>query len=53
VKFAAFLSARGVARNVHVRAPALPLYDTVEVGTATMDVQVNPLVLQLGAGLNF
>jgi hypothetical protein len=31
----------------------LPLFETVEVGTAKMSVWVNPLVVQLGVGADF
>ena len=31
----------------------LPLFETAEVGTATMDMWVNPLIVQLGAGVDF
>ena len=39
--------------HVQVRAPELPLFDTVEVGTAKMSVWVNPLILQLAVGTDF
>ena len=31
----------------------LPLFESVEVGSATMEVTVNPLVVQLGVGVDF
>ena len=45
--------ARGTVEHVQVRTPGLPLFDTVEVGTAKMSVWVNPLVVQLGVGADF
>jgi outer membrane protein W len=53
VKFIALMLARARAEHVQVRAPELPLFDTVEVGTAKMDVWVNPLIVQLGVGTDF
>lgn len=52
-KFIAFMLARARVEHVQVRAPELPLFDTVEVGTAKMSVWVNPLILQLGIGTDF
>ncbi len=53
VKFIALMLARARAEHLQVRAPSLPLFDTVEVGTAKMDVWVNPLIIQLGIGTDF
>ena len=53
VKFIAFMMARAEVKHVQVRTPELPLFDTVEVGTAKMSVWVNPLVIQGGVGLDF
>ncbi|MBA2543382.1 MAG: hypothetical protein H0V17_27320 [Deltaproteobacteria bacterium] len=53
VKFIALMLARARVEHVEVRAPALPLFDTVEVGTAKMSVWVNPLIVQLGVGTDF
>ncbi len=53
VKFIAFMLARARVEHVQVRAPDLPLFDTVEVGTAEMSVWVNPLIVQLGVGTDF
>jgi len=53
VKFIAFMLARARVEHVQVRAPDLPLFDTVEVGTAKMSVWVNPLIVQLGIGTDF
>jgi outer membrane protein W len=53
VKFIAFMMARAEVKHVQVRTPELPLFDTVEVGTAKMNVWVNPLVVQAGIGTDF
>jgi outer membrane protein W len=53
VKFIAFMLARGEVHHVQVQTPGLPLFDTVEVGTAKMNVWVNPLIVQGGIGLDF
>jgi outer membrane protein W len=53
VKFIAFMMARGEVHHIQVRTPELPLFDTVEVGTAKMSVWVNPLIIQGGVGLDF
>jgi len=53
VKFIALMMARAEVHHIQVRTPELPLFDTVEVGTATMSVWVNPLIVQAGIGLDF
>jgi outer membrane protein W len=53
IKFIALMLARARVEHVQVRAPTLPLFDTVEVGTAKMNVWVNPLIIQLGIGTDF
>jgi outer membrane protein W len=53
VKFIALMLARARVEHVQVRAPDLPLFDTVEVGTAKMSVWVNPLIIQGGLGVDF
>ena len=53
VKFIALMLARGEVRHVQVRTPELPLFDTVEVGTAKMSLWVNPLIIQAGIGADF
>ena len=52
-KFIAFMDARAEVHHIQVQTPAIPLFDTVEVGTAKMDVWVNPLIIQLGVGADF
>ncbi|MDQ3366684.1 MAG: hypothetical protein M3680_14765 [Myxococcota bacterium] len=53
VKFIAFMMARAEVKHIQVRTPELPLFDTVEVGTAKMSVWVNPLIIQAGLGTDF
>lgn len=53
VKFIALMMARAEVKHVQVRTPELPLFDTVEVGTAKMNVWVNPLIIQAGIGTDF
>jgi outer membrane protein W len=53
VKFIAGLLARAEVQNAVVRAPLLPLFDSVEVGTAKMSMWVNPLIVQAGVGCDF
>ncbi len=53
VKFIALMLARASVTHVFVRTPQLPLFDTVEVGTANMSVWVNPLIVQAGVGAAF
>jgi len=53
VKYIAFMLARAEVTHVQVKTPELPLFDTVEVGTAKMSVWVNPLIIQLGIGADF
>lgn len=53
VKFIALMMARARVEHVQVRTPEIPLFDTVEVGTAKMNVWVNPLIIQAGIGTDF
>lgn len=53
VKFIAGQLVRGRVENIVVRAPELPLYEMVEVGTAHMNVWVNPLIIQAALGYDF
>jgi outer membrane protein W len=53
VKFIALMMARAEVRHVEVKTPGLPLVDNVEVGTAKMNVWVNPLIVQAGIGFDF
>ena len=53
VKYVAFMKAHATVEDLRVRTPELPVFETAEVGTATMDLWVNPLIVQLGAGVDF
>jgi outer membrane protein W len=53
VKFIAGMLATAEVRHAEVRTPLLPLFDTVEVGTAKMSMWVNPLIVQAGVGFDF
>lgn len=53
VKFIALMKARAEVRHIQVETPGLPLFDNVEVGTAKMNIWVNPFIVQGGVGLDF
>jgi outer membrane protein W len=53
LKYIAFMKAHATVKNLEVRTPELPLFETAQVGTATMDMWVNPLIIQIGAGVDF
>ena len=53
VKFVALMQARAEVHHIQIAAPDLPLFGTVEVGTAKMAVWVNPLIIQAGIGTDF
>lgn len=53
VKFIALMMARAEVYHAQVKTPGLPVFDTVEVGTAKMNIWVNPLVVQAGVGFDF
>lgn len=53
LKYIAGMKARARVTNIVVSTPELPLFEKAEVGTAEMEMWVNPLVLQLGLGANF
>jgi outer membrane protein W len=53
VKFIAFMEANAEVDHIRMQTPDLPLFGTVEVGTAKMSVWVNPLIIQAGIGTNF
>ena len=52
VKFIA-LKAHAEVHHVEVKTPGLPVFDSVEVGTAKLDLWVNPLIVQAGVGCDF
>ena len=53
VKFIAFMEANAAVHHIQVQTPDIPLFDTVEIGTAKMSVMVNPLIIQAGIGADF
>ena len=53
VKFIAFMQANAQVHHIQVQTPDIPLFDTVEIGTAKMSVMVNPLIIQAGIGADF
>jgi outer membrane protein W len=53
VKFVAGMLVRGKVSNIVVETPELPLFENAEVGTAQMNVWVNPLIVQAGVGYDF
>jgi outer membrane protein W len=52
VKYIAFMKAHATVDNIVVRTPNLPLFEEAKVGSATMDMWVNPLIVQLGVGVD-
>jgi len=53
VKFIALMLAQATVSHIQVKTPQLPLFDTVEVGTAKTSLWVNPLIASLGIGADF
>ncbi|HEX3478539.1 MAG TPA: OmpW family outer membrane protein [Kofleriaceae bacterium] len=53
VKFIAFMLARAEVQHINVKTPGLPLFDSVEVGTAKMNIWVNPVIVQACLGADF
>jgi outer membrane protein W len=53
VKFIALMLAHAELHHVQVATPGLPLFGSADVGTAKMNVWVNPLIVQLGIGTDF
>ena len=53
VKFIALMMARAEVKHIEVKTPGLPLFDNVEVGTAKMNLWVNPLIVQVAVGVDF
>jgi outer membrane protein len=53
VKFIGLMKAQAEVHHIQVKTPDIPLFDTVEVGTAKMSVWVNPLIVQAGVGMDF
>lgn len=53
IKFIAGMLARAEVTHIQVATPDLPLFGTVDVGSAKMSVWVNPLVVQAAIGTDF
>lgn len=53
VKFIALMKVDAELKHVNVKLPNLPLFESVEVGTAKASVWVNPLIVQAGVGIDF
>ena len=53
VKYIAFMKAHATVENLQVRTPEIPIFETAKVGSATMEMWVNPLIVQLGLGVDF
>jgi outer membrane protein W len=53
VKFIALMMAHAEVHHIEVKTPGLPLFDSVEVGTAKMNLWVNPFIVQAGVGADF
>jgi outer membrane protein W len=52
VKYIAFMKAHATVDDIVVRTPALPLFDRAEVGRAMMDLYLDPLIVQIGVGVD-
>jgi len=52
VKFIALMTAHAEVHHVEVKTPGIPLFDSVEVGTAKLDVRVNPVIVQAAVGVD-
>jgi len=52
MKFIGGLNVTATTSNIWVKLPSLPLYGAVHVGDNIAQVTVNPLVFQLGVGMN-
>ncbi len=52
IKYIAFARTRASVENIAVATPDLPLFGHADVGTATMDMTVDPLVVQVGVGFD-
>jgi outer membrane protein W len=53
VKYIAFMKAHATVEHLRIRTPGIPLFETTDVGTATLDMWVNPLVVLAGVGVDF
>jgi outer membrane protein len=52
VKYIGGLDLTATVKDIYVRLPSLPLYDAVRVGDNVAHISVDPLVFQLGVGMN-
>jgi outer membrane protein W len=52
LKFIAGFDLEAQVTNVWVKTPSLPLFEAVQVGDTAARIAVNPLVVQLGVGMN-
>jgi outer membrane protein len=52
VKYIAFMKAHATVENIQVATPGIPLFESTQVGSATMDMWVNPLIVQVGVGVD-
>lgn len=53
VKYIEGLSLTAKIENVYVNTPGLPLFESVQVGTTSATVGVDPLIVQLAGGTRF
>jgi outer membrane protein W len=53
VKFIAGMLARAEVHHIEVQTPQLPLFGTVDVGTAKASAWLNPVIIQAGVGMDF
>ncbi len=53
VKYIALMKARATVEHVKVATPEIPLLEKAEVGKAWTSMWVNPLIVQLGVGIDF
>jgi hypothetical protein len=53
VKFIAGMLARAEVHHLQVETPQIPLFGSVDVGTAKMSAWLNPVIIQAGIGTDF
>jgi outer membrane protein len=51
-KYIAFMKADATIQHIQMHT-TVPFLDTVDVGTATMSVPINPIIVQAGVGADF
>lgn len=47
------LSVEAVVRDIYVETPELPLFETAEVGNASVDIGIIPIIVTLAVGADF